>query len=274
MPMSRRFAEQTPYEGYEDAIVEKKDGVVVFTLNRPEKLNALSPALRLGLKRILEDVNDDDDAKVLVLTGAGRGFCSGADMAGPPNPNDAPPSRQVMEESRFGWIARFRSMRKPVLAAVNGVAAGGGFALTLACDVRIASDQARFITAFMRRAILPDQCSTWLLPHLVGTSRALLMHWLSDEVKAEEALRIGLADMVVPHADLMTKTMELANRLARGPSMTIELTKQAVYHAMGASLETHAEYEENLLNKVHHSEDVKEGRLAFREKRQPVFKGR
>ena len=100
------------------------------------------------------------------------------------------------------------------------------------------------------------------------------MHWLSDEVKAEEALRIGLADMVVPHDQLMAKTMELANRLARGPSVTIELTKQAVYHAMGASLETHAEYEENLLNKVHHTEDVKEGRLAFREKRQPQFKGR
>ncbi len=271
--MSRRFAGLTPYEGYEDAIVEKKDGVVTFTLNRPEKLNALSPGLRVGLKRILEDVNDDDDAKVLVLTGAGRGFCSGADMVGQSH-SDSKPSRLEMEESRFGWINRFRTMRKPVLAAVNGVAAGGGFSLALACDVRIASDQARFVSAFIRRAILPDQCSTWLLPHLVGTSRALLMHWLSDEVKGEEAVRIGLADMVVPHAELMARTMEIATRLARGPSLTIELTKQAVYHAMGVSLETHAEYEENLLNKVHHSEDVKEGRLAFREKRQPVFKGR
>jgi 2-(1,2-epoxy-1,2-dihydrophenyl)acetyl-CoA isomerase len=272
--MSRRFAHLTPYEGYEDAIVEKKGGVVTFTLDRPEKLNALSPALRLGLKRILEDVNDDDEAKVLVLTGAGRGFCSGADMVGQSHADSPPPSRQDIEESRFGWIGRFRSMRKPVLAAVNGVAAGGGFSLALACDVRIASDQARFISAFIRRAILPDQCSTWLLPHRVGTSRALLMHWLSDEVKADEALRIGLADMVVPHDELMARTMELATRLASGPSITIELTKQAVYHAMGVSLETHAEYEENLLNKVHHSDDVKEGRLAFREKRKPVFKGR
>ena len=272
--MSRRFAGLTPYEGYEDMIVEKKDGVVTVTLNRPEKLNALSPAMRIGLKRILEDVNDDDDAKVLVLTGAGRGFCSGADMVAAPGAGSPPPSRQEIEESRFGWIGRFRTMRKPVIAAVNGVAAGGGFSLALACDVRIASDQARFVSAFVRRAILPDQSSTWLLPHLVGTSRALLMHWLSDEVKAEEAMRIGLADMVTPHDQLMTRTMEIANRLARGPSVTIELTKQAVYHAMGVSLETHAEYEENLLNKVHHTEDVKEGRLAFREKRQPVFKGR
>jgi 2-(1,2-epoxy-1,2-dihydrophenyl)acetyl-CoA isomerase len=239
--MSRKFAHLAPYEGYEDAIVEKKDGVVIFTLNRPEKLNALSPALRVGLKRILEDVADDDDAKVLVLTGAGRGFCSGADMVGQSHADSPPPSRQDIEESRFGWIARFRSMRKPVLAAVNGVAAGGGFSLALACDVRIASDQARFVSAFIRRAILPDQCSTWLLPHLVGTSRALLMHWLSDEVKAEEALRIGLADMVVPHDQLMAKTMELANRLARGPSVTIELTTQAVYHALGTSREAEGE---------------------------------
>ena len=272
--MPRKYDGLTPYEGYEDAIVEKTDGVVTFTLNRPEKLNALSPALRFGLKRILEDVNDDDDAKVLVLTGAGRGFCAGADMIGQSHSSSPAPSRQDIEESRFGWIGRFRSMRKPVIAAVNGVAAGGGFSLALACDVRIASDQARFVSAFMRRAILPDQSSTWLLPHLVGTSRALLMHWLSDEVKAEEALRIGLADKVVPHEELMAHTMEIANRLARGPSITIELTKQAVYHAMGVSLETHAEYEENMLNKVHNTDDVKEGRLAFREKRQPVFKGR
>ena len=271
--MSRRFAALAPYEGYEDMTVEKNDGVVVVTLNRPEKLNALSPAMRIGIKRILEDVNDDDDAKVMVLTGAGRGFCSGADMSsgaaeGPP------PSRQEIEESRFGWIGRFRTMRKPVIAAVNGVAAGGGFSLALACDVRIASDQARFVSAFVRRAILPDQSSTWLLPHLVGTSKALMMLWLSDEVKAEEAMRIGLVETVVPHDQLMARTMEIANRLAHGPSVTIELTKQAVYHAMSVSLETHAEYEENLHHKVTHTEDVKEGRLAFREKRQPVFKGR
>ena len=119
--MPRKYDGLTPYEGYEDAIVEKTDGVVTFTLNRPEKLNALSPALRFGLKRILEDVNDDDDAKVLVLTGAGRGFCAGADMIGQSHSSSPAPSRQDIEESRFGWIGRFRSMRKPVIAAVNGV---------------------------------------------------------------------------------------------------------------------------------------------------------
>jgi 2-(1,2-epoxy-1,2-dihydrophenyl)acetyl-CoA isomerase len=272
--MSPRVAGLIPYEGYEDLLIDRQDGVVLVTLNKPEKLNALSPGMRLGLKRILEDVNDDDDAKVLVITGAGRGFCSGADMGGAAAAGTVEPGRQELEESRFGWIGRFRTMRKPVIAAVNGVAAGGGLSLALACDIRIASDQARFVTAFIRRAILPDQCSTWLLPHLVGASRALLMLWLSDEVKAEEAVRIGLADMITPHDELMARTMEMATRLANGPSVTIELTKQAVYHGLGVPLETQAEYEENLLNKVHHTEDVKEGRAAFREKRQPIFKGR
>jgi len=271
--MSRRYAGMTPYQGYEDMLIEQKDGVVVVTLNQPEKLNALSVGMRFGLKRILEDVNDDDDAKVLVITGAGRGFCSGADM-GSGAAGKGEPSRQELEESRFGWIGRFRTMRKPVIAAVNGVAAGGGFSLALAADMRIASEQARFVTAFIRRAILPDQCATWLLPHLVGASRALPMLWLSDEVKAEEALRIGLVNMVTPHDQLMARTMEIATRLAKGPSITIELTKQAVYHGLGVSLETQAEYEENLLAKVHDTEDVKEGRAAFREKRQPNFRGR
>jgi len=272
--MSRKYAGLAPYEGYQDMLVEKKDGVVLVTLNQPEKLNALSAGMRFGLRRILEDVNDDDDAKVMVLTGAGRGFCSGADMGSGEGSKAGPPSRQDLEESRFGWIGRFRTMRKPIIAAVNGVAAGGGFSLALACDMRIASEQARFVTAFIRRAILPDQCATWLLPHLVGAARALPMLWLSDEVKAEEALRIGLVNMVTPADQLMARTMEIATRLAKGPSITIELTKQAVYHALGVPLETHAEYEENLLHKVHDTEDVKEGRAAFREKRQPNFKGR
>ena len=273
--MHGRYAGLTPYEGYEDMLVEKKEGAVVVTLNVPEKLNALTPGIRSGLKRILEEVNDDDDAKVLVLTGTGRGFCSGADIGGAAaTPSERQPSRQEIEESRFGWINRMRIMNKPVIAAINGVVAGGGLSIALACDVRIASDQARFVTAFLRRAILPDQGSTWLLPRVVGTSRALLMLWLSDDVHAEEAERIGLVDRVVPHEKLMEHTMELATRLARGPSVTLDLTKKAVYHGLTVDLETQADYEENLLSIVGRTEDVQEGRAAFRERRQPNFKGR
>ncbi|MBI4310949.1 MAG: enoyl-CoA hydratase/isomerase family protein [Chloroflexi bacterium] len=272
--MPRKFAGLVPYQGYEDMLVEKKDGVVVATLNMPEKLNALTPGIRIGLKRILEEVNDDDDARVLVITGAGRGFSSGADMGGGEAAQAQERSRQELMESRFGWIGRFRTVRKPIIAAVNGVVAGGGLSLALACDVRVASDQARFVTAFLRRAILPDQCATWFLPRVVGPSRALLMFWLSDDVQAEEALRTGLVDMVVPHDQLMEKTLELAKRLAAGPAVTIELTKQAVYHGLTATLETQAEYEVGLLGMIDKTEDVREGRAAFRERRQPNFKGR
>lgn len=272
--MSGRYEGLTPYEGYEDMLVEKRDGVVVATLNVPEKLNALTPGIRYGLKRILEDVNDDDDAKVLVITGMGRGFSSGADMSGGSAGTEQQPSRQELTESRFGWINRMRTMNKPIIGAINGVAAGGGFAMALGCDIRIASDQARFVSAFVRRAIMPDMGSTWFLPRLVGTSRALLMLWLSDNVDAEQALSIGLVDMVVPHDELMERTMELANRLANGPSVTIELTKKAVYHGLTVDMETQGDYEENMLAMTGRTEDVKEGRIAFREKRQPVFKGR
>jgi 2-(1,2-epoxy-1,2-dihydrophenyl)acetyl-CoA isomerase len=167
-------------------IIEKKAGVVVATLNVPEKLNAMTPGIRIGLKRILEDVHDDEDAKVLVITGTGRGFSSGADLGGRAV-QQTELTRHDLEASRFEWIGRFRSMHKPIIVAINGVVAGGGLSLALAADIRVASDQARFVTAFMRRAILPDQCSTWFLPRLIGPSKALLMLWLSDDVHAEEA---------------------------------------------------------------------------------------
>ena len=271
--MANKFAGMQPFEGYEDMTIERTNGVVLATLNVPEKLNALTPGIRVGLRRILEDVSDDDESKVLVITGTGRGFSSGADM-GRSATAQPTPSRSDLKESRFEWINRFRTMNKPVIAAVNGVVAGGGLSLALAADVRIASDQARFVTAFIRRAILPDQCSTWLLPRVVGPSRALMMMWLSDDVNAQDALQYGLVDEVVPHEHLMARTLELANRLAQGPSVTIELTKKAVYHGLGVDLETQANYEQNLLGLLDKTEDLQEGRTAFRERRQPVFKGR
>ncbi len=271
--MSGSFEGLTPYEGYEDVVVEKKNGVVVLTLNVPEKLNALTPGIRFSLKRICEEVHDDDGAKVLVITGAGRGFCSGADVGGGLGAAP-PPSRAKLMENSFAWITRFQTIDKPVIAAINGVAAGGGLSLALGCDIRIASDQARFITVFIRRALIPDVGVTWFLPRLVGLQKALLMSWLSDEVKAEEAERIGLVDRVVPHAKLMEETMELAERLAKGPSIAIELTKRAMYRGMTDDLTTHLDLEEKFQAICQASEDAKEGNRSFQEKRPPNFQGR
>jgi 2-(1,2-epoxy-1,2-dihydrophenyl)acetyl-CoA isomerase len=272
--MSGMYAGLTPYEGYEDMTVKKNDdGVVLVTLNVPEKLNALTTGIRFGILRVLAEVNDDDEAKVMVLTGEGRGFSSGADLAsGAARQREI--GRQELETSRFAMVSRMREVNKPIIAAINGVAAGGGLSIAMACDLRIASDQARFVTAFIRRAILPDMGSTWLLPRLVGTSKALLMLLLSDEIRAEEAERTGLVDMVVPHEQLMERTMELATRLAKGPSVTLELAKKAIYHGLNVGLATQVEYEDALQAIVGRTEDNQEGRLAFREKRQPDFKGR
>ncbi len=261
------------YEGYEDMRVTLTNGVLLVTLDNPDRLNALSTPIRHGLKRVLTEFEEDDNAKVMVITGAGRGFCSGADL-GSTGSYKQTETRKQIEETRFEWISRFRSINKPIIAAVNGVAAGGGVSLALAADIRIASDQARFVTAFLRRAILPDNGATWFLPRVVGVSKALLMLWLSDDVGAEESAQLGLVDKVVPHDSLMDETMLIANRLAEGPSITLELTKKAVYHSLNVDLITQCDYEENLGAIVHNTEDNAEGRLAFREKRKPNFQGK
>ena len=271
--MSGTFDGLPPYEGYEDVKIEKRDEVVVLTMNVPEKLNALTPGIRFSLKRICEEVHDDDSAKVLVITGEGKGFCSGADVGGGARATP-PPSRVRTMENSFAWITRFQTIDKPVIAAVNGVAAGGGLSLALGCDIRIASDQARFLTVFVRRALIPDVGVTWFLPRVVGLQKALTMSWLSDEVKAEEAERIGLVDKVVPHDQLMEATMELAARLAKGPSIAIELTKRAMYRGLISDLPAHLDLEEKYQAIAQASEDAEEGRRSFQEKRPPDFKGR
>ena len=261
------------YEGYEDMRVTLENGVLLVTLDNPDRLNALSTPIRHGLKRVLTEFEEDDNAKVMVVTGEGRGFCSGADL-GSTGSYKQTETRKQIDETRFECISRFRSINKPIIAAVNGVAAGGGVSLALAADIRIASDQARFVTAFLRRAILPDNGATWFLPRVVGVSKALLMLWLSDDVGAEESFQIGLVDKVVPHDSLMEETLVLANRIAEGPSITLELTKKAVYHGLDVDLITQCDYEENLGAIVHNTEDNTEGRLAFREKRKPNFQGK
>ena len=275
--MPHHYSGVTPYEGYEDMLVEKRpSGVVLVQLNRPETLNALTPAMRIGLKRIFDEVRWDDEAKVIVLTGTGRGFCSGANMGRGATPEPEPATRYEFMDPRYAWVSDLvRASDKPAIAAVNGVAAGGGLALALMCDMRIASDQAMFYSVFVRRALIPDTCTTWFLPRIVGPSRALRMMWTGDPVDAEEALRIGLADEVVPDDRLMETAMAFAERLASGPSVTIELTKRAVYRGLERDLQTQGEIEQYLATHfIGRTQDVTEGRESFRDKRAPDWKGR
>ena len=258
---------------YETVLLEQKEpGIWLLTINRERAMNALAPQVLDDLAAAVRTVTADAGARCLLVTGAGRAFVAGADIA-------VMSAMSVLEARDFAAKGH-RTLRAlelaafPVIALVNGYALGGGCELALACDFIVASDKAVFGQPEVNLGICPGFGGTQRLTRVVGRSMALDLVTTGRQLKADEALRIGMADQVVPHDQLMERVMELAHRLAKGPSITIELTKQAVYHAMGASLETHAEYEENLLNKVHDTEDLKEGRLAFREKRAPNFKGR
>ena len=267
-------ANQFSYDGYEDMLVEKQAGVVLATLNVPEKLNAMTIGIRQGIKRLIREIRLDDEARVLVLTGAGRAFCAGADVgsdAGNAYAKDG--TRPNLMEPRYRWVSDFVSLDKPTIACVNGVAAGGGLALALMCDIRIASETARFISVFIRRALTPDNGTSWLLPRLIGKSQALKMILTGDEVNADEAYRIGLADDIAPDNEALEKAMILARKIAANPPATVELSKRAVLKGLQTDLVSQAEYEEYIQSIVRETEDFKEAALARQEKRIPEFKG-
>tara|TARA_Y100000588_G_C14260376_1_gene927357 strand:- start:196 stop:996 length:801 start_codon:yes stop_codon:yes gene_type:complete len=262
------------YDGYEDILVEKQDGVVLATLNVPDKLNAMTIGMRQGIKRLIDEIGSDDEARVLVLTGAGRAFCAGADVsssAGSAYVKDG--TRPNITEPRYRWVSDFVSLDKPTIACVNGVAAGGGLALALMCDIRIASEKARFISVFVRRALTPDNGTSWLLPRLIGKSQALKMILTGDEVDAQEAYRIGLVDEIAPEDEALENALTLAKRIASNPPVTVELSKRAVLKGLESDIVRQAEYEEYIQRIVRDTEDFVEANLARQENRSPKYKG-
>lgn len=261
---------------YQDIILEKEGGIATLTLNRPDKLNALNARIMAEIASAVTEVDEDDEIKVLIITGAGRGFCSGADLT-PSGGERVMPGRRLLLEplTGLGRLARvISSTDKPTIAAVNGVAAGAGFSMAVACDIRIASENSRFSAIFVRRALVPDTGITYFLPRIVGISKALELCITGDIIDAQEAEHIGLVNRVVPHNDLMKETKEFAARIAKGPSVAIELAKRSVYKGLENDLASQLAYETWAYNVVQQTEDVQEGRRSFVEKREPVFKGR
>ncbi len=265
---------------YEDVKYEEQNGVGLVTLNRPEKLNAARTRTVFEMLDILEVAGKRDEVRALVFTGSGRGFCAGADLTGAPTPEDAAMAEAVgyrrVRESPIGhwgvFISTLGHFPKPVIAAVNGVAAGGGLSIALAADIRIASTVASFISVFVRRGLTPDTGTSFHLPRIVGDSRALEMMLTGDAVDAATAERWGLVNRLCEPAELVPAAVALAERLAAGPSVVLELTKRLVRD------QTHHGLDRQLQNEAWafaiDTEDKAEGRKAFIERRAPTWKGR
>ena len=262
---------------YTDIRYDVADGIARLTLNKPDRLNALSWGTWAELESAIESANIDDAVKVVVITGEGRGFSAGTDLMGQGNESDWHPrpyaGRDSKYRSRYLGTATVYNCVKPTIAAVNGVAVGAGFSLSMSCDIRIASEAARFSAIFVKRAIVADTGCTWFLPRLVGQERALEMMYTGRMVGADEALRIGLVSEVVPADQLAGRVTALATEIARGPSLAIELNKKLARQAERRTLEEQIELEEYLQGITHKSEDAAEGRASFLEKREPSFKG-
>jgi 2-(1,2-epoxy-1,2-dihydrophenyl)acetyl-CoA isomerase len=258
------------------AVVEA--GILTLTLNRPQRLNAMSPQLIEAMIGQLARARDDAGVRAVLLTGTGRGFCAGADLAGS-GPGDAgadgkPDLGTAMDRLFNPMIRAIRNLPKPVVAAVNGVAAGGGANLALACDIVLAARSARFDQAFVRISLIPDLGGTWFLPHTVGDARARALAMLGSSVPAEQAERMGMVWQVIDDDALMVEARKLASRLAAGPTLTYAAIKQAMNSAGINSLDAQLDLERDLQRDLGRSADFKEGVAAFRAKRPANFMGR
>ncbi len=264
---------------YEDMTFEKEEGIAIVTFNRPEKLNALSAGINKGLMEAIREVEQDSDIRVIIITGAGeRGFCSGADVstmgAEAPGEKTRPTeSRTDRKEPTTFRISMLRSIDKPVIAAVNGVAAGAGLSIALACDIRIASENASFISAFIKRGLAGRYGVTYLLPRIMGIAQALELMWTGDRIDAREAERLGIVSQVVPAADLMKETKAFALRLAKQPPIAMKFIKQLTYEGLDNTLKAQLSREDQCAGILRRTEDYQEGIKAFKEKRESVFKG-
>lgn len=258
-------------------LVEKTEHVAVLTLNRPQKLNALNGELRDAMLDAIADVKADDAVRAVIFTGAGRGFCSGADLtSGGGGQNTAPTQNEDLDD--LGWVGRqalsVYGLNKPVIGAVNGVAAGAGMSLALACDVRVGTEKSRFKTVFIERNLSPDSGMSFFLPRIVGYSRATDLIYTSRTVDAEEAHRIGLLDRLVDHDDLMERALELAGQMTAWPPLALRMSKRVLQHNMECDLETALRYELTSISFGNRAvNDRRESIAAFLEKRKPNYTG-
>lgn len=260
---------------YEHILISEADSIVTITLNRPDKLNAFIGHMRRDLAEALEHAGSDRSVRVVVITGAGRAFCAGGDiafMAELMQRRDAEEFARILGAGRR-VITAIRQMTKPVIASINGPASGAGCNLAFACDLRIASDTATFSQSFAKVGLHPDWGGTYFLPRLVTPNKACEMFFLGDAIDAAEAARLGIVNQVVAPEELESATLQLAERLRAAPPIALAAAKHAVYMSEGADLEEMLRYETEAQLRCFESDDGHEGVRAFLEKRDPKFTG-
>jgi 2-(1,2-epoxy-1,2-dihydrophenyl)acetyl-CoA isomerase len=255
-------------------LIKIENQVAYITLNRPDVFNSFNREMALSLQSILDDCEHNNDVRSIVITGNGKAFCAGQDLKEVTSPELNPGFKKILEEHYNPIITRIKSINKPIIAAVNGVAAGAGANIALSCDLVVASNKASFIQAFSKIGLIPDSGGTFFLPRLIGFQKASALMMLGDKVTAEEAEELGMIFKVISSESFNEEVEKLAIKLANMPTKALGLIKELLNKSIINTLEQQLELEGKLQIKAALSEDYTEGVNAFMEKRKPIFKGK
>jgi 2-(1,2-epoxy-1,2-dihydrophenyl)acetyl-CoA isomerase len=247
--------------------------IAFITLNRPDVFNSFNREMALSMQETLDNCANDTNVRAIVITGNGKAFCAGQDLKEVTDPNLNPGFRKILEEHYNPIIQKIRNIEKPIIGAVNGVAAGAGANIALACDIVLASENASFIQAFSKIGLVPDSAGTFFLPRLIGFQKASALMMLGDKVSAHEAEKLGMVYKVIATENFIDEVTKLAETIAQMPTKAIGLTKRLLNQSMTNNLEQQLALESNLQIEASSSNDYKEGVTAFVEKRKPEFKG-
>ena len=256
-----------------ELLISHRNNVCEIKLNRPEVFNSFNKAMALALQKALDECEKNDDVRAIVITGEGKAFCAGQDLAEATNPN-GPELKMIVKEHYNPIIERIRNIEKPIIAAVNGVAAGAGANIALACDITIAKKSASFIQAFSKIGLIPDSGGTFFLPRIIGAQKALALMMTGDKISAEEAEKMNMIYQAVEDEVFESVVIAFAEKLATMPTRGLGLTKRAVNQSFSNSLSEQLSVEEELQTEAGKTHDFNEGVNAFMEKRKPVFTGK
>jgi 2-(1,2-epoxy-1,2-dihydrophenyl)acetyl-CoA isomerase len=257
----------------ESILFSKENGIATITLNRPDKFNSVTKEIALGMQQFLKESAEDAEIRCVVITAKGKAFCAGQDLAEATHP-DSPDLSVFVKEHYNPIIKKIREIEKPVVAAVNGIAAGAGANIALACDIVIATESAYFMQAFSKIGLIPDSGGTFTLPRLIGMARATALAFLGEKVPAREAVEMGMIYKYVADEDFENEVQKLAEKLAKMPTRGLAYTKLAFNKSLTNDLDTQLAVEEHLQSDAANTVDYKEGVAAFLGKRKPIFQGK